>query len=349
MNEKWVTVIYICYVTKRKPSFKTLVFVTANNELDTVSQLLRGRFVRLYSGYCKPPIPLRSALIGHIVRCGLVQLQICQFRIRIDGARESTKNMSEDDQRLLDSFEAAVTAANARLQAIGPEERSQRNLTYHRRNSTADMIKRYLQEDGHQIWGFVIYRCTYESDVEWEKFMEHMVDAVRFALQVHNGLDLLDNLEMTVISDRWTLDHASTSVVREQFKRWVETAPQQEQGTGRGPARSQRYSYCIQVDEIALRSVLTLGNSMDAFVNLVKKEWETDDLVGPDDPLESADPDEEPDYSDEEEEPLEGCTLHDVGWMKISYMSAMVTFYHLLRNPGEWYSEYWRPPQIGVA
>jgi hypothetical protein len=28
----------------------------------------------------------------------------------------------------------------------------------------ADNIERQLQEDGHKIWGWVIYGCTYKSD-----------------------------------------------------------------------------------------------------------------------------------------------------------------------------------------
>jgi hypothetical protein len=32
--------------------------------------------------------------------------------------------------------------------------------------NNADNIERQLQEDNYRIWGFVIYRCTYESETE---------------------------------------------------------------------------------------------------------------------------------------------------------------------------------------
>ena len=31
------------------------------------------------------------------------------------------------------------------------------------RLNNADNIERYLQEDSHRTWGWVIYRCTYGS------------------------------------------------------------------------------------------------------------------------------------------------------------------------------------------
>ena len=32
--------------------------------------------------------------------------------------------------------------------------------------NNADNVERQLQEDGHKIWGWVIYRCTYANDEE---------------------------------------------------------------------------------------------------------------------------------------------------------------------------------------
>ena len=40
--------------------------------------------------------------------------------------------------------------------------------------NNADNIERQLQEDGHKIWGWVIYRCTYKSDEEWVQFMDRI-------------------------------------------------------------------------------------------------------------------------------------------------------------------------------
>ena len=50
-----------------------------------------------------------------------------------------------------------------------------------------------------------------------------------------------------------------------------------------------------------------------------------------------------------EEEPIEGCTLHDVGWMRVAYQEVLVDFYVLLRDTDDWYREYRRPPEVAHA
>ena len=201
-----------------------------------------------------------------------------------------------------------------------------------------DNIERYLQEDGHRTWGFVIYRCTYESDDDWDQFMERLRYRIREVLEIYNGLDMIDSLSMTVIEDRSILDGASTSIVREHFKQWASTAPQQEQGTG--PALSQRYRYCVQVDDEALESVIHDSPAppepdtiSDGLVNLIWKDWEP----------------YRPDPREEVEEPIEGCTLNNVGWMRVAYPDVMVGMYYYLRDYNDFYREYRRPPEVARA
>ena len=214
---------------------------------------------------------------------------------------------------------------------------SRRTPQYSTHNNQADNIERYLQEDGHRTWGFVIYRCTYESDDDWDRFMG-LRDQIRCTLEIYNGLDMMDSLSVTVFEDRSILDGASTSVVREHFKQWAATAPQQEQGTG--PALSQRYRYCVQVDAVALESIIhdapsppQPGIISDGFVNLIWKDWEPS----------------RPDPREEVEEPIEGCTQHKVGWVRVAYQDVMVDVYHYLRDWNDWYSEYRRPPEVARA
>ena len=193
--------------------------------------------------------------------------------------------------------------------------------------NTADNIERYLREDGHRTWGFVIYRCTYDSDDDWNKFMEHLRHQIRDALEFYNGLDIMDSLGLTVIDDRSILDDASTSFVREHFKQWAATAPEQEQGVGIGPGLSQRYRYCIQVDDFALESIIEDEN--DGYVNLIQKDWEPHTA----------------DAREPAEDPIEDCTLHDVGWMMVAYRDVMVDMYYQLRGYN-WHTEYRRPPKV---
>lgn len=101
-------------------------------------------------------------------------------------------------------------------------------------HNNAVNIERYLQEDGHQIRGFVIYRCTYKSDADWAEFMKRLHEQTRRVLGYCNVVDMLDRLHVTVIEDRALFDNASTSAVREHFRHWAATAPQEEQGTGAG-------------------------------------------------------------------------------------------------------------------
>lgn len=211
--------------------------------------------------------------------------------------------------------------------------------------NNADNIERYLQEDGHQTWGFVIYRCTYKSDVDWATFIARLRYRIQEALEMYNGLDMMDRLALTVIEDKLVLDDASTAVVREHFKQWTATALEQEQGavTAEGvspvPSLAQRYRYCILVDEGSLESVVEdapappLNDATsDGFVVLVWKDWV---------PLHNP--------RDHVEEPLEGWTVHDVGWMMVAYQDVMVNMYYHLRDYDDWYTEYRRPPQVARA
>lgn len=63
-------------------------------------------------------------------------------------------------------------------------------------------------------WGFVIYRCTYESYSDWARFMDLLNTRVRLNLEEESSLDLLDRLDWCVQDDRDVLNGASTGQVR---------------------------------------------------------------------------------------------------------------------------------------
>ncbi|KFY80503.1 hypothetical protein V499_00681 [Pseudogymnoascus sp. VKM F-103] len=150
-------------------------------------------------------------------------------------------------------------------------------------------------EDGHRTWGLVIYRCTYVSDDDWNKFMELLRRHIRRSFEFYNRLDIMDSLSLTIIQDQSIFDDASTSFVREHFKQWAATAPEEEQGEGIGPGLSQRYRYCIQVDDYALESIMEDEN--DGYVNLIKREWDPQSQGdrGPvEDPIEDYSPNQAP-------------------------------------------------------
>lgn len=82
--------------------------------------------------------------------------------------------------------------------------------------NNADNIERQLQQDGHKIWGWVVYRCTYKSDEEWARFMDRLRYYIRSTLQFDNALDLETSLDFRVFEDSKHFDGARPFVIRER-------------------------------------------------------------------------------------------------------------------------------------
>jgi hypothetical protein len=195
--------------------------------------------------------------------------------------------------------------------------------------NNADNVERQLQEDGHRIWGWVIYRCTYEDDDEWATFMSRLRYYIENTLRFDNALDMQASLDYHVFEDREAFDRLHPSAVREHFTQWVATAPQREQGEGKFAARSQRYTYCVHVDQEALQSVINgpappADNLGNGFVNLVCRR-----ILG-----------------GMRSEHTSGRGEEDQCWMRITYQDLMVNWYNQFRPQGSWGSEYRIPPEV---
>ncbi|KAJ5168988.1 uncharacterized protein N7482_004582 [Penicillium canariense] len=103
----------------------------------------------------------------------------------------------------------------------------------------------------------------------------------------------------------------------------------------------RRYRFFITVDHEALESVLNAPEDFDeevAFVRMVHAEWE---------PQEYDEEDIANDDVDPPEEPLEGCTEHDVGWMKMYWRITDLPGFGHLRDIDDWQTHYVRSPEIG--
>lgn len=181
----------------------------------------------------------------------------------------------------------------------------------------ADRIEAGLAEDGHRIWGWVIYRCTYANDNEFNEFVARLRSNTTEDLQFYNGLDMMETLDFTVFEDKSRFDKASTTLVREQFKQWTAKAAQQEQNTE--AKNSQRYRYCLMVDDEVLESVHEDEHGI-GFVKMIQRDW----------PLNP------PRAKECDEEPIEGCTWPDVGWMKVESRHILVDKYDQLREREAW-------------
>lgn len=76
-------------------------------------------------------------------------------------------------------------------------------------------IGKTLQRYPDSKLGFIVYRCTYESDSDWEKFMTYLTISVRTQLEEEELGDVADRLSWNVQQDPALLDGGSFETVRE--------------------------------------------------------------------------------------------------------------------------------------
>ncbi|KAI0907581.1 hypothetical protein F4823DRAFT_626205 [Ustulina deusta] len=316
--------------------------------------------------------PLTQALSPGLCRADRLHTLRCTHL-----SRRHVSGMATDNLRQLEALMSRLDRDRAALQQPADVSRRTPNTIYTQFNE-ADKIERHLRADGHRIWGFVVYRCTYSSDPAWESCIQRINASVQEAMDLYNGHDLLQDgcFKLTVIADASMLDGASTQAVRRHFREWCTRAVHEEQGS-QEEIRSRkhesspcdwgwpvRYGFCIQIDEASMRSVIS--EEGERWVNLIKRDWEPREATrqqqqqqqqhetGPTRVVESPgehgdDEGEFIDDEDEEEYPaIEGCTDHDVGWMKVQLVGLMPDFYTGLRDPDLWYIPYIRPPGIAT-
>ncbi|KAJ6092404.1 hypothetical protein N7467_004373 [Penicillium canescens] len=222
--------------------------------------------------------------------------------------------------------------------------RSKRDPTMSSDFNEADLVEKLLKEDGFTTWGFVIFRCTYHNDADWENFMARMVGAVSEDLKGSNGLDLLDTFAPTVLEDP-SFEGATVATLREHFHQWKKTALKEEQGVSEDyTPKNGRYRFFIAVNQEAMESVLNtpLGGFEEyksGHVRIVNAEWKWTFV-----PEEDS---EDEDISEPEEfEPHEGCTEDDVGWMNIRWRIVQLTGFHKITEIDDWQAYYVRYPGI---
>ena len=61
--------------------------------------------------------------------------------------------------------------------------------------NSASRLQEKLDENGHHVWGFVIYRCTYGDDAAWEECLRRLNACARWSMRFYEALDLLDDGE----------------------------------------------------------------------------------------------------------------------------------------------------------
>lgn len=82
--------------------------------------------------------------------------------------------------------------------------------------ASQDMVRtrRLLEGDPAAKWGFIVYRCTYESDDEWARFMQYLNTRVRTGLEEAGDGDLFDRIDWQVQDDREQFDRAGSGKLR---------------------------------------------------------------------------------------------------------------------------------------
>ncbi|KAJ5670384.1 uncharacterized protein N7477_005747 [Penicillium maclennaniae] len=179
----------------------------------------------------------------------------------------------------------------------------------------ADRPEALLNKDGLKTWGFVIYRCTYQNNSDWEKFMARFLSVVPDYLEFYSGLDLLDTFAPTVLEDP-SFEGTTVATLGEHFNLWAKVSLKEEKG---GPedyyVRIGRYRFFIMVDQEAMELVLSAPKH-DYETSFVRVRYSMKRIRNGDVP--------------EPEEPLEGCTENDVGWMKVCWAYVGLPGFHKL-------------------
>jgi hypothetical protein len=229
-----------------------------------------------------------------------------------------------------------------------------RDLQYWSESGETERVNDMLNYYGLQKWGFIIYRCTYDDDGAWDRFMHHLNARKDAALiDTYDDKFLAQHLDWNVQQDP-ALDHATTDQVRERFNAWVAkdaraempTSPAQQHKLPGLLDENPRYKYCIRVDAEAMQSVLDgpppakPDLCATSYVHLIRADqawdaWEDESTralaTGAADPWAEGAPQ------------IEGRTSFDVGWMKVSVDGLVPEVYELLFRDQMWDVFYVRP------
>ncbi|CAK1367000.1 hypothetical protein CB0940_10341 [Cercospora beticola] len=203
-----------------------------------------------------------------------------------------------------------------------------------------------LHPNGKLCW--VVYRCSYADDSEWARFVQRLYDWVRCRLgKERDGNLIINHFEFDVRDDKEKFDGASMSAIRRDFNDWVEKT--------NGSYKVTMHTNCIYADAEVIESVLNGPdpNSGAPRIDVDRTAWVKileglcKDEVDQFDEDEISDDEERAKVNsgDEGFEPINGCRLHDLGWIKVAASNLISGAYYCLNNGG-WYAYYVRPPFI---
>lgn len=192
-------------------------------------------------------------------------------------------------------------------------------------------------EDGK--WGWVIYRCTYKPELEgrWQSFKRAVVEHERTAIVKSDAPEILGKMDWVFVEGP-ALEGASREDLKPRFREWASNEAGSNLDHGRSD-RGSRYSYFIQIDEEALRSIPGDGDNpsgtptwrdirQNGHVKVVQA-WQ--DFPDSDIPKH-----QNPDNADEDKR----------DWIKMRPSMLTASFYLEFDNDENWHLQYYPPPGI---
>lgn len=219
----------------------------------------------------------------------------------------------------------------------------------------------YWAPPGRKYWGFTIYRCTHGDNEAWSQLMSLLYERAKKNLDERGNSERLESLDLTVHEDASRFVGASTMQILDYFRQWVDRASVKEayecenavpiliqDSRARPPflATTPRYHFCLHVDEASLYTIIDREtkvpkmNALQGHINVINHQWRG----LPDEEEQAAIREEDPDQDplDDDEEPIEGLRVSDVGWMKMDLVSLWPGSYPTLDMA--WEHIYTRPP-----
>ncbi|WYZ42284.1 hypothetical protein EsH8_V_001179 [Colletotrichum jinshuiense] len=203
---------------------------------------------------------------------------------------------------------------------------------------------------GYHRWGFVVYRCTYDDDDLWNRYLAQLKKNLYDELVEGRRAELLEQyLDWVVIEDRDNLQNASKADVRKHFNQWVS---QHSAEIARYPLAIDlpRFKHCLYVDQKCLDTLEPFqksegdpalqGSRLFKYTRepmvlaIVDRLWTPDRRDG------------NVTMNDRGYPPIEGCDRKYVGW-EYANASCMASYYNELHGSDlDDYTDYLRPPAI---
>ncbi|KAF2997980.1 hypothetical protein E8E13_006661 [Curvularia kusanoi] len=90
-------------------------------------------------------------------------------------------------------------------------------------------IRGRLETYPDSSWGFVIYRCTYSCDSEWDKYMAVLNAHVRAQLEPEELSDCFDRINWNV-QEGPKYDGMDDHEVRVEFQKWIASGEEVNDG-----------------------------------------------------------------------------------------------------------------------